>query len=280
MTIDAPGPAFGGAPNQTKREYVRFVALGDSASCGVGDPTPDGWRGWARILADAIAVDHHVSFCNVAVSGATVADVRHHQLSQALDHRPVIASLVVGLNDVMQSPWNPGQVREDLLHCAAELARQGALIITVRFHDHTRVFGLPTLLAGPMRRRIHDLNAIYDEIHEHYGTLRVDLAAHPAAYARELWAADRLHPSELGHRRLARTVGHLLNAEGLDFEPPSLTCTGTPPTSRDLARLLATEVVPWLGRRISDLAPGVAQEALRQARGLLRVYDRYRVGGG
>lgn len=45
------------------RDYVRFVAFGDSASCGVGDPVPGGWRGWARILADAIAVDHHVSFC-------------------------------------------------------------------------------------------------------------------------------------------------------------------------------------------------------------------------
>jgi hypothetical protein len=55
------------------RDYVRFVALGDSASCGVGDPTPGGWRGWARILADAIAADHHVSFCKLAVPGATVA---------------------------------------------------------------------------------------------------------------------------------------------------------------------------------------------------------------
>jgi lysophospholipase L1-like esterase len=270
------GPAFGHGHHQTRREYVRFVALGDSASSGVGDPTPDGWRGWARILADAIAVDHHVSFCKLAVPGATVADVRRHQLGQALDHRPVIASLVVGLNDVMQSTWSPAQVREDLLHCAAELARQGALIVTVRFHDHTRVFGLPTLLAGPMRRRIHVLNAIYDEIHENYGTLRVDLAAHPAAYARELWAADRLHPSELGHRRLARIVGHLLNEEGLDFEPPSLTCTFSPPSRRDLARSLATEVFPWLGRRISDLAPGAAQGALRQATGLLRAAKRGR----
>jgi hypothetical protein len=55
------GPAFGLGRQQTVRSYVRFVALGDSASCGVGDPTPHGWRGWARILTDAIAVDHHVS---------------------------------------------------------------------------------------------------------------------------------------------------------------------------------------------------------------------------
>ena len=267
------GP-FGAAHHQTTREYVRFVALGDSASCGVGDPTPNGWRGWARILADAIGADHHVSFCKLAVPGARVADVRRHQLSEALDHRPGMASLVVGLNDVMSSTWDPAQVRVDLVHCAAMLAREGALIITVRFHDHTRVFGLPRLLAGPVRRRIQVLNAIYDEIHEHYGTLRVDLAAEPAVYARELWAPDRLHPSELGHRRLARIVGHALNEEGLAFDPPSLTRTGAAPSRRDLARTLVTEVLPWLARRIGDHAPRVVQEAVRQTRGLLRVPNR------
>jgi hypothetical protein len=35
------------------------------------------------------------------------------------------------------------------------------LIVTVRFHDHTRVLGLPALLAGPVRRRIQILNEIY-----------------------------------------------------------------------------------------------------------------------
>jgi hypothetical protein len=64
------------------RNYVRFVALGDSASCGVGDPTPGGWRGWVRILADATAADHHVSFCKLAVPCATVADVRHRQFTE------------------------------------------------------------------------------------------------------------------------------------------------------------------------------------------------------
>jgi lysophospholipase L1-like esterase len=268
------GPRVGRAGHQTARDYVRFVALGDSASCGVGDPTPDGWRGWARILADAIAVDHHVSFCKLAVPGATVADVRRHQLAEALEHRPVIASLVVGLNDVMRSTWSHAQVREDLLHCAAALARQGALIVTVRFHDHTRVLGLPELLARPVRRRIQVLNAIYDEVHQKYGTLRFDLAADPAIYSRELWAADRLHPSELGHRRLARIAALMLNDEGLDFDPPSLTCTGRPRSRRDLARTLATEVAPWLARRIKDLAPWTAQEAVRQTRGLLRAATR------
>jgi hypothetical protein len=62
----------------------------------VGDPTPEGWRGWARILADAIGGQHHVSFYTLA-PGAIVADVRREQRAESLAHRPVIASLVVGL---------------------------------------------------------------------------------------------------------------------------------------------------------------------------------------
>lgn len=236
-------------------EYIRFVVLGDSASCGVGDPTPQGWRGWAQILADAIAVEHHVSFCKLAAPGALAADLRREQLNEALAHRPVVASLVVGLNDVLHWSWNPDQVRADLLHCARELAQQGTLLITVRFHDHTRVFGLPGPLARPLRRRLSVLNEIYDEVHERYGTLRLDLAAEPAIYSRELWAFDRLHPSERGHRWLARRAAEMLNAEGLVFAPPSLTTTSTPPGPADNVRTLITEIVPWLGRRLFEVAP-------------------------
>ncbi|WP_109508536.1 SGNH/GDSL hydrolase family protein [Nocardioides speluncae] len=245
-------------------DYIRFAVLGDSASYGVGDPTPQGWRGWARILAEAIAVEHHVSFCNLAVPGAVVADVRRGQLSEALAHRPVVASLVVGLNDVLRSNWDPEQIRADLLHCAGELARQGAVVMTVRFHDHTRVLGVPGILARPLRRRIAVLNEIYDEVHEQYGTLRLDLASDAAICSRELWAFDRLHPSELGHRWLAHRIGMLLNSEGLAFSAPSLRCTSTPPGPRDKVRTLLTDVAPWLGRRLRGVAPCVAREGLRR----------------
>ena len=260
------GQRHGQERRLTHRDYVRIVALGDSATCGVGDPTSDGWRGWARILADAIAVDHDVSFCNLAVTGATVTDVRQHQLHEALDHRPTIASLVVGLNDVMRSTWDPDQIRDELLHCAAALARQGSQLVTVRFHDHTRVLGLPSLLARPMQRRIQVLNDIFDEVHERYGTWQLDLDADPTIYDREMWAADRLHPSELGHRRLARRVAELLLEEGLEFSLPSQTCTEPRPSQVDIARTIVTDVVPWLTRRVRDLGPWVAHETIRRAR--------------
>ena len=61
--------------------YRRVAALGDSSTFGIGDPvphavSPTGWRGWGRLLADALDTSYDVSFCNLAVSGATAATVR------------------------------------------------------------------------------------------------------------------------------------------------------------------------------------------------------------
>jgi lysophospholipase L1-like esterase len=253
-------------PSRGRRGYIRFVALGDSATCGFGDTDPSGVRrGWARLLADAIAQDHDVSFCNLAVPGSTIADVRRDQLGDALDHGAHVASLVVGLNDTMRSAWNPTVLRADLLDCAQRLSEQGALLLTVRFHDHARVFHLRGPLGRPLQARIDFLNQVYDEIDERYGGLRVDLAVQPGVYDREFWSVDRLHPSELGHRALAHEFTSLLHDTGLLFGPPGLELDGTFTGTWHNLRWMISEGVPWLGRRARDLAPGIARDLFQKA---------------
>ncbi len=236
-------------------DAISFVALGDSLTYGVGDAEGNGWRGWARILAEALAEHHAVSFFNAAVPGATTADVRKHQLALALDHQPHVASLIVGLNDVMRSSWTPDKVHADLLHCASELDRRGAVLLTARFHDHGRVLHLPRILGRPFLQRIEAINAACDEIQATYGGISVDLAAQSEIYSASVWSMDRLHPSELGHRMLARKFGELINDRGLRFELPSIACSGKQSTTMDRARWLVTEVGPWIGRRARDFAP-------------------------
>jgi len=243
--------------------YVRFAALGDSATYGIGDPVADGWRGWARLLAEAMGQSHDVSFCNLAVTGATAPVVRRDQLDDALAHRPDLASLIVGVNDTMRSSWDPVSLREDLLTCAEALHGIGAVLITTRFHDHGAVLGLPGVLRRPLWRRIEQLNAVYDEILTMYGGVRLDLAGRPEVDARAFWSVDRLHPSELGHRRLANGFGGLVNDLGLDFPLPSLTPDGgRAPTRWQDVRWMVTEGAPWMGRRAKDLAPWAARMAL------------------
>lgn len=254
----------------TGRGYIRFAALGDSVTYGLGDPASSKPRGWARLLGEAIGVDHHVSLCNLARPGATTAELRSQQLTDALDHRPHLASLIVGLNDTLRSAWDPAAVRAELLHAAGMLAAQGALLLTVRFHDHSRVFGLPRLLARPLQRRIDDLNASYDEIHTTHGGLQVDLAAHPGVYDREFWSVDRLHPSEIGHRALAHEFSALLNRHGLAFEPPALELDGDPTTRLSELRTLTAEALPWIARRLGDHGPVLLGRTLQNLRPALR----------
>ncbi|HSX68097.1 SGNH/GDSL hydrolase family protein [Nocardioides sp.] len=248
--------------------YVRFAALGDSVTHGVGDAVPTGWRGWARLLAEALGSSHDVSFCNLAVSGAVVSDVRTKQLPEALAHRPDIASLIVGVNDTMRSTWDRDRIRRELLETAAALHEAGALLLTVRFHDHGRVFGLPGVLRRPLHARIAFLNEVYAEIHGAYGGVQVDLGERSEVLERGFWSVDRLHPSELGHRSLARCFGERLHELGYDHDLPGHACAGgAVPTWRSDLHWMVTEGVPWFGRRARDLGPWAARMAVVEARG-------------
>jgi len=247
--------------------YLRFAALGDSVTYGIGDPVPGGWRGWARLLADAMATGHDVSFCNLAATGATSRSVREEQLAQAVAHQPDLASLIVGVNDTMRSTWDTGRIRDDLMTCAEVLDGVGATLLTARFHDHGAVFGLPGVLRRPLYDRIDAVNRVYDEIHHRFGTVRIDLAARPEVSTRTFWSVDRLHPSELGHRALARRYAELLDERGIRFEAPSSERDGNyEPDWRSDLWWMVTEGAPWLGRRARDLGPVAARLAVSRRR--------------
>jgi lysophospholipase L1-like esterase len=243
--------------------YLRVAALGDSTTVGIGDPIPGGgWRGWSRHLADALAASYDLSFWNLAISGATTAVVREQQLPEAVAHRPDLATLMVGVNDTLRSTWDPQRVQDDLLTIAASLDAIGTTLVTVRFHDHGEVLGLPRLLRRPLWQRICVVNAAYDEVHARYGGIRLDLAGRPELARRDCWSVDRFHPSELGHRALAAAVAARLHAHGFDFPAPSVRPDGGYPPSwrRDVAWMLA-EGGPWVGRRARDLGPWAARRA-------------------
>ena len=248
--------------------YLRFVALGDSSTFGLGDPVVGGWRGWARLLTESLAESgYDVSFCNVAIPGATAGVVVSEQLDEALAHRPDLAALIVGINDVLKSTWDAGRLRDELLLCADALTAEGATLMTARFHDHDRVLPLPAPFRVPLRNRLDQLNAVWDDVYAAYGGIRVDLGAMPEPLDRRFWAVDRMHPSELGHRCLARAYAQGLQGLGIDVEPPSAECAGGIPTNwrRDVAWLVA-EGAPWVGRRARDLGPWAAKRAWNELR--------------
>lgn len=231
--------------------------LGDSTAVGLGDPVPGrGWRGVGPLVAKALDVEPD-DYLNTACTGARMADVRTAQLPEAVAHRPDVVLVIAGMNDTLRSDFDAHRLARDLEHVVSTLDGLGATVVPVRFHDHGKVFRLPGPLYRALKARIDELNAVIDGVARAYRMPCLDLAALAGAYELSSWSVDRLHPSELGHRKLARGVTELLVEEGfLLDEPVSLVCSGgIRPRTVDHVAWLIVKGIPWLWRRGRDLVP-------------------------
>ncbi|WP_319665880.1 SGNH/GDSL hydrolase family protein [Streptomyces sp. MI02-7b] len=247
---------------------VRFAALGDSLTAGLGDPVPGGWRGWAALLASGLAAEpSDVRMINCSRSGALTKDVAEEQLKEALSHRPHIASVVVGANDTLRGSFDIVTVARRLDAVVGQLRAHGAVVLTACLPDPGRMLGLPWPLARPLGRRMAELNAVVHALSERYGAVHLHAARHSWVADRTSWSADRLHPSELGHRLLAREFHNLLVAEGLPVgEPPSTVPGGPGPGAAASVLWMATKGTRWVVARCTDLLPDLMRLAGQEAR--------------
>ena len=252
---------------------TRFVALGDSITLGVGDPVRvlaesgkprRGWRGWAALLAEGLP---EPALYNLAGNGACIADVELHQLPQALPLQPDVASVVVGVNDTLRPNFDVSRIESAASHTIGALRAAGAEVLTMRLPDPGQMLGVPGVLARPLARRAREINHVMDQLAERFGTVHFDAANDPEAYDPRMWAVDRLHPSERGHRFIARRYHGLLAQAGHPLGPPPDPEPGNPPPTR-LAEIgwMATKGSVWVIRRSRDLVPSLLMMAAREWR--------------
>ncbi len=236
---------------------VRFVALGDSLTEGVGDPADGGWRGWAALLAAALAEhSEDVRFTNLAVSGAQTRDVLERQTPAALELRPDLVSVVVGVNDTLRRTFDIHAVAAHLDQVYAAFARQGATVLTACLPDPGAMLRLPGALARPLARRQRAVNAVVHALSDRHGAVHLHAADGAWIDDRSLWSADRLHPGERGHRQLAVRCHALLAEAGrATGAPPSPEPEFPAPTRTAGLWWLATAGTGWVVRRCNDLLP-------------------------
>ena len=242
---------------------TRFVAMGDSITVGMGDPAPEGgWRGFAALLADTLP---QPDLRNLACLGAQAADVERVQLPAALDLKPDVVSLVVGINDTLRGDFDPARTGASVGRTVAALRDSGAQVLTMTLPDPGQMFGLPQALARPLARRMHAVNRAIDEVSRRYGALLMDAAADQDTYDRRYWSVDRLHPNERGHRLMACRFHHLLAQAGYLIGPgPDPEPSSPPPTRIAEFAWMATKGTAWVIRRSKDLVPALIYLAVRE----------------
>ncbi|MFF1704426.1 SGNH/GDSL hydrolase family protein [Streptomyces sp. NPDC058252] len=249
---------------------LRFVALGDSLTEGVGDPVGEGWRGWAALLADGLG--ESVEFTNLAVSGAQTRDVLERQTPAALALAPDVVSVVIGVNDTLRCTFDIHAVAARLDKVYAAFRDTDAVLLTACLPDPGAMLALPGALARPLARRQRAVNTVVHALSERYRAVHLHAAEGAWLTDRAMWSADRLHPGERGHRQLALRFHALLAAEGLAGGPvPSAEPEFPVPTRSADLWWLATAGTGWVARRCTDLLPQLltlaAAEVRHRARG-------------
>ncbi|MCX4851502.1 SGNH/GDSL hydrolase family protein [Streptomyces sp. NBC_00893] len=248
-----------------KGEYLRYVALGDSQTEGLGDGDDTvGLRGFADRLAEHLAaVDPGLRYANLAVRGRVAGEVRAEQLAPALALRPDLATVVSGVNDLLRPRFDAAEVAAHMEEMFAALTSAGARVVTLTFPDVGKI----APLARPVRSRVFDLNTRIRAAAARHGVAVAETGRATVATDPRLWSADRLHASPLGHERIAAALAEAIHLPGSDDAwtlplPPLRVPTRRQAAAAEL-RWAAAFLGPWLGRRLRGRSSGAGRTAKR-----------------
>lgn len=247
-------------------EINRFLALGDSITEGLSDKSPfGGYRGWADRVADALGRDHDdFHYANFAVRGKLLEQIVQEQLSLALpliQGSSTLVSFHAGANNVLRPRLAIDKVNSQFRAAVEELCNTGAQLVLFTIRE---IQEPNTKLERLWNDRFAPFNNNVREVAKEFSTYLIDPNEFISLGDPRLLAADRLHLSSEGHRRMAAAVLSALNLpHDADWRDPL-------PERRQQSALRKTVtttawaalfVVPWLIRRALGVSSGDRRSA-------------------
>lgn len=231
---------------------MRYVAIGDSFTEGVGDERADGSvRGWADRVAEGLAVasGQPVQYANLAIRGRKLGPIVDEQLEPALALRPTLITYNGGGNDIMRRQVDMAGLMGLSRHVVRRCREAGVTLVVLAGPDPTSRIPLGTVV----HRRGEALTADIVDLTTEAGLTFVDMWHDREIRRPGYWGADRIHLNSMGHRRVARQVLAALGHRAPDDPGPP------PEHRRSLADDLAfyrRHVGPWVRRRVQRRSSG------------------------
>lgn len=232
---------------------VRYLAIGDSFTEGVGDVVDGVPRGWADLVAVGLAEQHgEVDYANLAIRGRLLRPIATTQVDQALalDPLPTMMTINGGGNDMLRRSLDPTELTGLIRTAVERVSAAGIEPVLLAGPDASRGLPLPRLVHD----RGQDLTDRVAGLAQSLGVRFVNVFADEEIREARYWSADRLHLNPHGHRRAADIV-----LTGLGVPQPA---RGDVPPLAARPRLVADAafyaafVLPWLGRRLWKRSSG------------------------
>ncbi|MEO2132836.1 SGNH/GDSL hydrolase family protein [Microbacterium sp.] len=233
---------------------VRFVAIGDSFTEGVGDERPDGSvRGWADLTAQGWADSRgeSIQYANLAIRGKLIWPIVAQQLEPALALKPTHLSFNGGGNDMLRPRTSIGHIADAFSQVLRRCDEEGVTLILLSGANPSAQLPMSRLI---QRRGDLMSDAVVQRIAERPDVVRALNWPDAELSDPSFWSQDRLHMNSRGHHRVAARVLDALGERVPDG-------WWTMPEIPDVVRLAQREYVrehlgPWVRRRITGTSSG------------------------
>lgn len=233
---------------------IRFVAIGDSFTEGVGDELPDGTvRGWADLAAQGWADSRgeSIEYANLAIRGKLVWPIVAQQLEPALALKPTHLSFNGGGNDMLRPRTSMSHIADAFSQVLRRCDEEGVQLILLSGANPSGQLPLGRLI----QRRGDVMSIAAVERMQGRGDV-VQALNWPDAELSDpsYWSEDRLHMNSRGHHRVAARV---LDALG-ERVPEGWWSMPELPEAVRLARgdYLREHLGPWVRRRLTGTSSG------------------------
>jgi lysophospholipase L1-like esterase len=240
-------------------DTIRYVAIGDSFSEGIGDAGAVPFPGWTGRLASGMARAHDtdVRYANLAVRGRLLAGVLGEQLDAALalDPAPTLITFCAGGNDLLRPRFDAHALIAPLEAAVDTVLGRGVRLALLSPADPSARLPLGRLINA---RGDAWADALAD-LADRYDLPFVDVSRDPHLRRAEFWSEDRLHMNDTGHQRVADLALHAIEDGPAPIEPASEQ-TGRTRLSEEL-RYYREHVLPWVQRRVTRRSSGDGRSA-------------------
>lgn len=233
---------------------IKYVAIGDSFTEGVGDELPDGRvRGWADIAAQgwADASGEPIQYANLAIRGKLAWPIIEQQLEPALALAPTHLSFNGGGNDMLRPRTSMAHIADAFSRVLERCDAEGVTVILLSGANPSAQLPLSRVI----QRRGDLLSAaVIGRVAGRNDVIRALNWPDRELSTPSYWSEDRLHMNSRGHHRVAARV---LSAIG--HEPPA--AWWSLPELPDFVKVggrdyMRDHLGPWVQRRLTGTSSG------------------------
>lgn len=184
-----------------KQVPIKYVAIGDSFSAGVGANRID--DNFTQIFAEKLSKGNNLVFTNLAVPGSKTADVLKNQVANAISLQPDFITLLVGINDV-----------HDFVSEKDFTKNYSQILSKLKQNTKAKIIVLNIPLLGSSKILLFPYNFLLDIDTKRYNKLISDSASAEGVqivdlYSKtkeafkndsSLYSSDQFHPSSKGYQ--------------------------------------------------------------------------------